>query len=44
MTRTVVQIADKYSDGKIISVLEGGYNPEALAECIECHLAVLADK
>ena len=42
MTRSVVAIANRYADGKIVSVLEGGYNPDALALCIEQHLASLA--
>jgi len=41
MTRVVVEIAKQHSGGKIISVLEGGYNPNALAECIEQHLLEL---
>ena len=41
LTRTVVEIADQYAGGKIVSVLEGGYNPHALAECIEHHLGEL---
>ncbi len=41
MTRIVAEIARKFSDGKIISVLEGGYNPVALAACVESHLTML---
>ena len=43
MTRIVKEIAQTHADGKVISVLEGGYNANALAECIEYHLAVLAN-
>jgi acetoin utilization deacetylase AcuC-like enzyme len=41
LTRSVVAIANRYADGKIVSVLEGGYQPDALADCIEQHLAEL---
>ena len=42
MTRTVIEIANQYADGKIVSVLEGGYNPDALAACVEQHLTELS--
>jgi len=38
LTKLVVQVADQYCKGKIVSLLEGGYNPNALAESIEAHL------
>jgi acetoin utilization deacetylase AcuC-like enzyme len=38
LTRAVLDVADSYADGKIVSVLEGGYNPDALTECVEIHL------
>ena len=41
LTRCVLNVADKYADGKTVSVLEGGYNPDALSECIEIHLEEL---
>ena len=41
MTRIVVDIAGNHADGKIVSVLEGGYNPIALAASIEVHLREL---
>ena len=37
-------VADAYADGKLVSVLEGGYNPEALAECVEIHLRELLER
>lgn len=40
-TRIVTDLAETHAGGKIISALEGGYNPIALAECIEHHLAIL---
>lgn len=38
LTRQVVAIADKYTSGRIVSVLEGGYHPSALADCVEMHV------
>lgn len=41
LTRVLLAIADQYAQGRIVSVLEGGYNPNALTECIEIHLEAL---
>ena len=38
MTRAVLDVADSYANGRVISVLEGGYNPDALTECVGIHL------
>jgi acetoin utilization deacetylase AcuC-like enzyme len=38
MTQLVMEIAEKYCGGRIISVLEGGYNVQALARSVEAHL------
>ncbi len=38
MTRHVLQVAQQYAGGRIVSVLEGGYNPQAVAECVDVHL------
>jgi acetoin utilization deacetylase AcuC-like enzyme len=35
----VFDVADAHADGRFVSVLEGGYNPEILADCVEVHLA-----
>jgi acetoin utilization deacetylase AcuC-like enzyme len=43
MTNVVLEIANKYTGGKVISVLEGGYNPDANSDCIEAHLQCLID-
>jgi len=34
--------ADALCDGRIVSVLEGGYNLDSLARSAEAHLRVLA--
>ena len=39
LTRAVLDVADTYAGGRIISVLEGGYHPERMADCMEMHLA-----
>lgn len=38
MTKLTNEIALKFSEGKILSVLEGGYNLDALASSVESHL------
>ncbi len=37
-------IARTHADGRVVSLLEGGYNPNALAESVECHLRSLLVK
>lgn len=41
MTVMLLESAQKYCQGRIISVLEGGYNPRALAESVSYHLEAL---
>lgn len=41
LTKKVKQIADEYAEGKLVSVLEGGYHTQALAECVAVHLQEL---
>ena len=41
LTNIVADVADSQCDGKIVSVLEGGYNPQALTDSVEAHLAEL---
>jgi len=38
LTNLVLDVADAYGDGKVVSVLEGGYDPATLADCLEVHL------
>ncbi len=40
----VVEMAEIYADGKIISVLEGGYNLERLPELAKNHIEILLQK
>ncbi|MEI6971532.1 MAG: histone deacetylase [bacterium] len=41
MTREVLRMADAHCGGRIVSVLEGGYNLEALADSVQAHLEAL---
>lgn len=41
MTRLLVEKAEHYSEGRILSLLEGGYNLERLPQCISEHLGEL---
>ena len=43
LTRLVQQIADIHAEGRVVSVLEGGYHLERLADCVELHLRTLQD-
>jgi len=41
LTRIVQTVADQHCDGRTVNVLEGGYNPDKLAESVELHLREL---
>lgn len=41
LTKAVLDVAQHYAKGRVISVLEGGYNPNALAESVQAHLGEL---
>lgn len=43
LTRAVRSVADDYSGGRLASILEGGYNPPVLADCVAIHLQGLLD-
>lgn len=42
MTMMMRELADKHCKGRIISVLEGGYNLQALARSVEAHVKCLS--
>ena len=42
MTKMLMETADKYCEGRIVSVLEGGYDLGALARSVEAHIRVLS--
>lgn len=41
LTELVLQVADTHCNGRLVSILEGGYNIERLADCVEIHLETL---
>jgi acetoin utilization deacetylase AcuC-like enzyme len=43
LTLKIKDVADRHAQGRIVSVLEGGYNLQALARSVGVHLRVLAD-
>ena len=43
MTKQLMEIANKYCEGKIVSCLEGGYNLSALGRSVVAHLKTLAE-
>lgn len=43
LTTKVVDVANTHARGRVVSFLEGGYNPDALAESVEIHLRTLAE-
>ena len=44
LTKRVVQVADSYCDGKILSMLEGGYHLQHLPDCVNEHLKALSNE
>lgn len=43
VTRELAAIAKRHADGRILSMLEGGYEPRALAQSVVAHLQALLD-
>lgn len=43
LTNEIANIAKKHAKGRMISVLEGGYNLDVLKECVPAHVKALAD-
>jgi acetoin utilization deacetylase AcuC-like enzyme len=43
MLRTTLELAGRYARGRVLSVLEGGYNLGVLASCVAEHVKMLAD-
>jgi acetoin utilization deacetylase AcuC-like enzyme len=42
MTRELMEVAARHSDGRIVSMLEGGYNLSALGRSAVAHVKALA--
>ncbi len=43
MARDVIAVAETHAGGRLVSVLEGGYNVSILAGCVASHLEILRD-
>lgn len=41
MTRTAMDVADTYCDGRLVSLLEGGYNVDGQAKAVVAHVSTL---
>jgi acetoin utilization deacetylase AcuC-like enzyme len=41
MGRLLLDLAQETAGGRLITVLEGGYNLEVLAECVEDHIRLM---
>jgi acetoin utilization deacetylase AcuC-like enzyme len=41
VTEQILQIAEIFASGRVVSVLEGGYELNSLARCVETHMRVL---
>jgi acetoin utilization deacetylase AcuC-like enzyme len=44
LTEDVLDVADAHAGGRVISVLEGGYDPPILADCVEVHLRAMVQR
>jgi len=44
ITKMVMQLAEHYCDGRLVSVLEGGYNLDGLASAVKVHVETLQNK
>lgn len=43
MTKEVMEMADRRSHGRVVSILEGGYNLQTLGETVRTHVVALSD-
>jgi acetoin utilization deacetylase AcuC-like enzyme len=43
MTRTTMSFADQYCNGRLVSLLEGGYNVDGLARAVVAHVSTLLE-
>lgn len=44
LTAAVLDVAAAHAEGRVVSVLEGGYNPPVLAECLQVHVEALRER
>ncbi len=43
VSEVIMNLANRFTDGRVVSVLEGGYNLEVLPTLVENHIKMLAD-
>jgi acetoin utilization deacetylase AcuC-like enzyme len=43
LTRMMLEIADQFANGRVVSVLEGGYNLDGLSMACKAHCRALAE-
>jgi len=43
ISETIMNLVNKYASGRVVSVLEGGYNLEILPELVAGHIRIMAD-
>jgi acetoin utilization deacetylase AcuC-like enzyme len=41
VSERIVEIANKFASDRIVSTLEGGYELNSLARCVEAHIRIL---
>jgi len=44
VTERVVELAERHAGGRVVSALEGGYDPDALVRSVMAHLQALEDR
>lgn len=44
VTERMVEIAERHGRGRVVSVMEGGYDPDALARSVIAHLKAMEDR
>ena len=44
LTQAVMDVAATHAEGRLVSVLEGGYNPPVLADCVALHLEEMLER
>ncbi|MCG3138881.1 MAG: hypothetical protein HJJLKODD_02751 [Phycisphaerae bacterium] len=44
LTRQILQLAHEFCQGRVVSILEGGYNLDTLAECTIAHVQCLTNE
>jgi acetoin utilization deacetylase AcuC-like enzyme len=43
LTRVMLEVGDEYCDGRVVSVLEGGYHLDGLAQACKSHVRTMAE-